>query len=50
MPVNVLYFLNYACECRIIAGIMPIKLVTYNSQSYASTLGSGLPQIQSQSM
>ena len=33
---------NYTCECPIIPRILPAKLVTYNSQNYASTLGSGL--------
>ena len=35
---------NHACECPIIPRIMPAKLilVTYNSQNYANTLGSGL--------
>ena len=33
---------NYACECPIIPRIMPTKSVTYNSQNYASTLGSYL--------
>ena len=26
----------------LISGIMPAKLVTYNTQNYANTLGSGL--------
>ena len=34
--------LNYVCECPIIPSIMLAKLVTYNHQDYASTLGSGL--------
>ena len=33
---------NYACECPIIHIIIPTKLVTYNSQSCAGTLDSGL--------
>ena len=46
-------FFHYAFECPVILKLclcvsyhsqnyMPAKLVTYNSQSYASTLGSGL--------
>ena len=30
------------CECLRIPRIMPAKSVTYNSQNYAGTLGSGL--------
>ena len=32
----------YGCECPIIPRIMLVKLVTYNSQNYAGTLGLGL--------
>ena len=38
MSVSVL---NYACECPIIHRIMLVKILTYNSQYYASILGSG---------
>ena len=34
--------LKLCCKCPIIPSIMLAKLVTYNSQSYAGTLGSGL--------
>ena len=42
MPRNVQ---NYACECPIIPRIMLAKTVTYNSQNYAHTLGSGIPSV-----